>query len=88
MRASIWRVCGATTLLAACSGAKDGAQDSARADTAGRPAGAGSGGAASGADADPTRSAAGGAGVPAGYVGRADRAGDALTGARYTTHDC
>ena len=82
MRASIWRACGAAALLTACSGgAKDGAQDSASADTAGAPAGA------VGADADPTRAAVGGAGVPAGYVGRADREGDALTGARYTPRD-
>ena len=82
MRVSIWRACGATALLAACSGAKDGAQDGARADTAGTAVGG-----ASGAEADPTRAAAGGAGVPAGYVGRADRAEDALTGARYTPRD-
>ena len=86
MRASIWRAGGATALLAACSGAKDGAVDSASGgDTASQPAAAVSG--TGGADADPTRAAAGGAGVPTGYVGRADREGDALTGARYTPRD-
>lgn len=64
-----------TALAAACGGAADdgaAAGDStAGAATAGAPA------------ADPTRTVAGAAGVPTGYVGRTDRGGDDLTGARY-----
>jgi hypothetical protein len=87
MRASSRWACSATALLTAlttaCGGTKDGAQDGASGDTAGAAIGS----ASAGAEADPTRAAAGGAGVPAGYVGRADREGDTLTGARYTPRD-
>jgi len=93
MRTSIGRTCGTAAtpraalltaaLLTACGGEAartgDGAGDSARAgdSAAATPAG----------DADPTRAAAGGAGVPAGYLGRTDRDGDAITNARYTPRD-
>lgn len=76
------QACGATAaavLLAACGGEGARTDDSARAgDTTA---------AAATADADPTRAASGGTGVPAGYTARTDRAGDAIANARYTTRD-
>jgi hypothetical protein len=73
--------CGAAALLlAACGGESARTGDSARAgDTTATAAAA--------ADADPTRAASGGTGVPAGYTARTDRTGDAITNARYTARD-
>jgi hypothetical protein len=80
MRTIGWWAGGATALLAACGGEGARTGDGARAgDSAAAPAAS--------ADADPTRAASGGTGVPAGYTARTDRAGDAITNARYTTRD-
>ncbi|GLC24983.1 hypothetical protein [Roseisolibacter agri] len=82
MRTSIGLACGAAALLTACGGeARTNAGDSARAGDSAATA------AATAGEADPTRAAAGGAGVPAGYTARTDRESDAITGARYTARD-
>ena len=67
-------------LLAAC--AKKDENAAPPADTSAAPAAAP---AASAASADPDRSA-GGSGVPAGYVGRTDRAGQNIADAKYTVN--
>ena len=82
MRTSIGWACSAVALLTACGGeaARTDAGDSARAGDSAAVA-------ATGGDADPTRAAAGGAGVPAGYTARTDRESDAIANARYTPRD-
>lgn len=84
MRTSTWRVCSAvallTTQLAACGG--EGARTGDSAGVAGDSAAA-----TATTTEDPTRAAAGGAGVPAGYTARTDRESDAITDARYTPRD-
>ena len=76
-----WTIAGAGLLaVAACSSNKQSdaaAGDSAAAGTAAAPA------AGAGSASDPDR-ATGGAGVPAGYVGRTDREGAAISGAKYS----
>lgn len=78
-----WTIAGAALLAAACS---TGKQDKAATDTA---AAAGASAAAvpapAGAGADNDR-ATGGGGVPAGYVGRTDRDGVAISGANYASN--
>ncbi len=66
--------------LAACGGSNAGANGGS-ADSA---AAGGSAATASGGESDPTRNVDGAAGLPAGYQGAPDRAGTALSGARYT----
>ena len=80
MRAT-WTIAGAALIAAACSTKKtDAAADSA----AGTPAPAAATTPAS-ASADSDRATAGG-GLPAGYVGRTDREGAAIDGAKYVAN--
>lgn len=80
MRA-IWTIAGAALAVAACSTNKQpDAGDSAALGTTATTMTADS--MAGGATSDPDR-ATGGAGVPAGYVGRTDREGVAISGAKY-----
>ena len=83
MRA-IWTIAGAALAVAACStNEKPAAGDSAAATTA--SASGANAGANAGASSDPDRATAGG-GVPAGYVGRTDREGVDIAGAKYAAN--
>ncbi|MFL5577645.1 MAG: hypothetical protein ACJ79S_16950 [Gemmatimonadaceae bacterium] len=75
-----WTIAGAALLAAACS---TGKQESATTDSAAAAAAPAPAGAAAGSDND---RATGGGGVPAGYVGRTDRDGVAISGASYVNN--
>src|SRR4051812_45592398 len=79
---AIWTIAGAALAVAACSTNEKPAAGDSAATTAATPANAG---ANAGASADPDRATAGG-GVPAGYVGRTDREGVDIAGAKYAAN--
>jgi len=79
---AIWTIAGAALAVAACStNEKPAAGDSAATTTTASTATP----ADSGANADPDRATAG-SGVPAGYVGRTDRDGVDIAGAKYVAN--
>lgn len=86
MRA-FWTIAGAALAVAACSTNKqaDAAGDSASA-MATTPGTTGAAAPAPGGATSDADRATGGAGVPAGYVGRTDREGAAISGAKYVAN--
>lgn len=79
MRA-IWTIAGAALAVAACSTNEQPAAGDSAATTTASPASA-----SAAANSDPDRATAGG-GVPAGYVGRTDREGVDIAGAKYAAN--